>query len=64
VITLALERAIEALPRRERLVFVLHDCADVPLRDLGAMLGVSRARAWQLRQRALERLRAALGEEA
>jgi len=55
-----LVRAIDALPRRERIAFVLHDCADVRLVDIAAMLEVSRARVWQLRQRAIARLRAAL----
>jgi len=50
-------RAIESLPRRERLVFVLHEVLGFTLFDVAAVLEVSRSRAWQLRQAARQRLR-------
>ncbi|WP_243059152.1 sigma-70 family RNA polymerase sigma factor [Nocardioides sp. SR21] len=55
--------AIAELPERLRLVVEQHFLAERPLTEIAAVLGVSHSRVSQLRARALERLRDALGPE-
>jgi len=61
-----LTRHFHALPERERRIVVANVLQDPPLtlNDLAATHGISRERVRQLRERGLERLRAALREDA
>lgn len=61
----ALAAELARLPPRERTIVLATQVADPPrtLADLGAEFGISRERVRQLRERGLERLRAALGRE-
>ena len=56
----SLQLAIQALPERERTALVLFYFRQVPLKDVGAVLGVSESRACQLCGQAISRLRARL----
>lgn len=60
----ALERALEKLPARERIVIARHFFEEVRLRDIGVELGVSEPRISQLLSRALHRLRQLLSRAA
>lgn len=53
-----LSRAIAALPERERMIINLYYDAELNLREIGAVLGVSESRTSQLLSQALVRLRA------
>ena len=53
----ALRMAVAELPDRERSVLLLTAIAGYPIHAVGRLLGISRARAWQLRERAIRRLR-------
>lgn len=66
LIRAALIRHFHALPERERRIVVANVLQDPPLtlNDLAAVHGISRERVRQLRERGLERLRAALREDA
>lgn len=66
LIRAALTRHFHALPERERRIVVANVLQDPPLtlNDLAAVHGISRERVRQLRERGLERLRAALREDA
>jgi RNA polymerase sigma factor for flagellar operon FliA len=55
-----MERAIEQLPERERLILKMHYFQDVRFKDIGAVLGVSEPRVSQLHSRALGQLRKVL----
>ena len=57
-----LQRAIQALPERERLVLALYYQEDLQLKDIGAVLEVSESRVSQLLRQAVMRLRAHLHE--
>lgn len=57
-------RALGLLEARDREVLARHYLAEEDLDEVGARLGVSKARASQLHLRALERLRAVVGMEA
>jgi RNA polymerase sigma factor FliA len=53
-----LSRSISALPERERLIITLYYDAEMNLREIGSVLGVSESRTSQLLSQALLRLRA------
>ena len=53
-----LARAIAALPERERMIVTLYYDAELNLREIGTVLGVSESRTSQLLSQALIRLRA------
>ena len=55
-----LERAIDALPRRERLVMSLHYYDELTMLDISEILGVNESRISQLHGSAIHRLRARL----
>ncbi|HOU90650.1 MAG TPA: sigma-70 family RNA polymerase sigma factor [Polyangiaceae bacterium] len=55
---------LDRLPPRERYVLTMRDLDDVPIKELGEALGVSRPRVCQLRSQALRRLRAWLEDAA
>lgn len=55
---------LERLPARERHVLMMRDLDGVPIKDLGAELGVSKPRVCQLRSQALRRLRSYLEDAA
>ncbi len=59
-----LVNAIASLPDRERLIISLYYDAEMNLREVGAMLGVSESRVSQLLSQAHLRLRARLQEHA
>lgn len=61
-----LARAISALPERQALVLQLYFVEELPLEDIGAVLGVGAARVCQIKKAALDALRVAMlasGEE-
>jgi RNA polymerase sigma factor for flagellar operon FliA len=61
---IALVRAIEALPEREKLMMALYYEQDLNLREIGEVMGVSESRVCQIHTQAVARLRAALvGEQ-
>jgi RNA polymerase sigma factor for flagellar operon FliA len=55
--------AVTRLPERERLVIGLYYYDDLTLREIGALLGVAKSRASQLRASAITRLRALMHED-
>jgi RNA polymerase sigma factor for flagellar operon FliA len=55
------QKALDALPVRERRVISLYYYAEVTMKEIGAELGVNESRVSQLHARALRRLREALG---
>ncbi len=55
--TEALQRALEALPERERLVLALYYNEELNFKEIGAVLGVSESRVCQIHSQALLRLR-------
>ena len=57
---LALARAIDDLPEREKLVMSLYYEQDMNLKEIGAVLGVTESRVCQLHSQAVARLRARL----
>jgi RNA polymerase sigma factor FliA len=57
---MALARAIDGLPERERLVMSLYYGDELNLKEIGAVLGVTESRVCQLHGQALVRLRARL----
>lgn len=59
-----LSRAVDQLPTRERHIVSSHYFRGVKFKDLGAELGVSEPRISQLHSRAMQRLRAIMGEAA
>jgi len=59
-----LARAVDQLPTRERHIVSSHYFRGVKFKDLGAELGVSEPRISQLHSRAMQRLRAIMGEAA
>ncbi len=59
-----LARAVDQLPTRERHIVSSHYFRGVKFKDLGAELGVSEPRISQLHSRAMQRLRAIIGEAA
>jgi RNA polymerase sigma factor for flagellar operon FliA len=61
--TRVVRAAIRGLPRNERAAVVGANLYDAPLRRIGEAIGVSESRVSQLRARAIERLREALGEQ-
>lgn len=60
----SLARAVDQLPSRERHIVSSHYFRGVKFKDLGAELGVSEPRISQLHSRAMQRLRALMGEAA
>ena len=56
----ALVKAIENLPERERLMMALHYEQDLNLREIGEVMEVSESRVCQLHSQAVARLRASL----
>ena len=52
--------AIELLPERERVAIVLFYFREVPLKDIGAVLGVTESRACQLCSQAIRRMQSRL----
>lgn len=60
----SLARAVDQLPTRERHIVSSHYFRGVKFKDLGAELGVSEPRISQLHSRAMQRLRAIMGEAA
>ena len=61
---IALVRAIEALPEREKLMMALYYEQDLNLREIGEVMGVSESRVCQIHTQAVARLRAVLvGEQ-
>lgn len=59
--TKRLHEALASLPARERLILLQHYGHERKLRAIGVELGISEPRVSQLKARAVERLRAALG---
>lgn len=59
---IALGAALEGLGRRERIVIWFRFVFGLTFVEVAEILGVSRARVWQLHERGLRELRAALGE--
>lgn len=59
-----LARAVDQLPTRERHIVSSHYFRGVKFKDLGTELGVSEPRISQLHSRAMQRLRAIMGEAA
>lgn len=57
--TIGLE--LERLDRRERISIVLYYVLGLEDPDIAAVFGVSRQRAWQLRERGIRKLRARFG---
>jgi len=57
-----LARAIEQLPEREQLVISLYYDAELNLKEIGQVLGVSESRVSQIHSQAAQRLRARLQE--
>jgi RNA polymerase sigma factor for flagellar operon FliA len=55
-----LAAAIEELPKRERLVLRLYYYEEASLKEVGKALSVSESRIWQMRGRAVSRLKASL----
>ena len=58
----ALSRAIEGLPERERLVMSLYYSDGLNLKEIGAVLKVTESRVCQLHGQALVRLKARLAD--
>ena len=56
-----LRSSIERLPEQERVVLSLYYYEELKLSDIGRVLGVTESRVSQIRGRAIERLRKALG---
>jgi RNA polymerase sigma factor for flagellar operon FliA len=56
----ALARAADALPERERQVMGMYYETGLTLKEIGAVLGVTETRAWQLHRQAVARLRVGL----
>jgi len=52
-----LVRQIDQLPAREKLVLDMYYDDESTFREIGAVMGVSEARAWQLHEQAVKRLR-------
>lgn len=59
---LALSRAIDALPEREKLVLGLHHEEDMTFKDIASVLGLSEARVCQLHGQCLARIRSFLAK--
>ncbi|HEY3500368.1 MAG TPA: sigma-70 family RNA polymerase sigma factor [Polyangiaceae bacterium] len=59
----SLNRAVEALPERERLIVAEHYFNEVKFKSLGERLGVSEPRVSQLHSRAMQRLRTLVAEQ-
>jgi RNA polymerase sigma factor for flagellar operon FliA len=59
-----LERLLEALPGRERVVLKLYYFRGMGLREIGLFLGITEARVSQLHHRALARLRPQINSAA
>jgi RNA polymerase sigma-70 factor (ECF subfamily) len=57
----ALRRAVAALPHDQRVAVILHFHLDMPLSDVGVALGISQAGVKTRINRALKRLRPAMG---
>ncbi|MBN2193923.1 MAG: sigma-70 family RNA polymerase sigma factor [Polyangiaceae bacterium] len=55
---------LERLPPRERYVLIMRDLDEVPIKELGEELGVSKPRVCQIRTQALRRLRGYLDDAA
>jgi RNA polymerase sigma factor for flagellar operon FliA len=60
----ALTEALGELPERDRLIVTLYHYEELSLRDIGELLGLSRARICQIHHRALAHLRARMRETA
>lgn len=60
---LAVWEAVEALPERQRLTIYLRYRADLPFEEIGQILGIAAPSARSHVSRALDALRAQLGEE-
>ena len=60
----ALDRAVGALPERERFVVSLYYVEDMTMREIAAVLTVSETRVSQLHAQAVRRLRGNLIQEA
>ena len=58
----ALDKAIENLPEREKLLMAMHYEQDMNLREIGEVLGVGESRVCQMHSQAVARLRSMLGE--
>ncbi len=61
---MAIWEAVEGLPERQRLAIYLRFRADLPYEEIGAILGIAPPSARSNVSRALDALRAELGEEA
>lgn len=59
-----LEKAIESLPERERLIIQLYYYEELNLKEIGKVLGVGESRVCQLQTQALMRLKGKLRKEA
>jgi RNA polymerase sigma factor for flagellar operon FliA len=59
-----LERAIDSLPERERLIIQLYYYEELNLKEIGKVLGVGESRVCQLQTQALMRLKGKLRKEA
>jgi RNA polymerase sigma factor for flagellar operon FliA len=59
-----LEKAIDSLPERERLIIQLYYYEELNLKEIGKVLGVGESRVCQLQTQALMRLKGKLHKEA
>ncbi|HZU52919.1 MAG TPA: sigma-70 family RNA polymerase sigma factor, partial [Holophagaceae bacterium] len=51
------QRAVEALPRKERFVIQLYSFADLTMKEIGTLLNLTESRVSQLHAQAMENLR-------
>ncbi|MBS1767157.1 MAG: FliA/WhiG family RNA polymerase sigma factor [Acidobacteria bacterium] len=58
------QKAVEALPRKERFVIQLYSFADLTMKEIGTLLNLTESRVSQLHAQAMENLRKELKEQA
>jgi len=56
----ALERAIEELPEKERLVLTLYYCEELTMKEIGGILSITESRVCQIHAKTILRLKAKL----
>ena len=56
----ALEKAIEELPEKERLVLTLYYCEELTMKEIGGILSITESRVCQIHAKTIVRLKARL----